>query len=278
MILWAVALAHAHGDRPSVEGVGIELYGEANAEWLQTGADNPFVGDATLRRFTLEVEKEVGPVEVLGELEWENAIACDGCRGSVEVEQGIVTWERSDRFAIDAGLMLVPFGRVNLEHEPGDFLGVERPSTDTLIVPSTWREIGVGVRTPEGGVRVRAALLSPPDPIRFGSAGLAPSSSLGSHARLNSVAAAARLEVEPVGGNVLALNAYASNVGPNGDFYDESGERLRLFLPLSAPRSISDWRRVRSSSAARPSRSSSRKPARSWLRIARTGAPGSATT
>jgi hypothetical protein len=92
MILWTVALARAHGDKPSVEGVGIELYGEANAEWLQVGAENPYVGDATLRRFTLEVVKVAGPIELLGELEWENAIACDGCRGSVEVEQGLVTW------------------------------------------------------------------------------------------------------------------------------------------------------------------------------------------
>jgi hypothetical protein len=232
MILWAVALARAHGDKPSVEGVGIELYGEANAEWLQVGAENPYVGDATLRRFTLEVVKEAGPIELLGELEWENAIACDGCRGSVEVEQGLVTWEPSDRFALDAGLMLVPFGVVNVHHEPGDFMGVERPSTDTRIVPSTWREIGIGVRTPEGGVRWHAAVLAPPDPTRLGSSGLAPTSSFGSHARLNSAALAGRFEVEPLGGNVLGLNAYATNLGPNGDFYDAAGDRLRLFLPL----------------------------------------------
>jgi hypothetical protein len=227
-----VALARAHGDEPSVEGVGIELYGEANAQWLQTGADNPYVGDITLRRLTLEVFKEIGSFTALAELEWENAIACDGCRGSVEVEQGLVTWNQSDRFALDAGLMLVPFGMVNVHHEPGDFLGVQRPSTDQLIVPTTWREIGVAVRTPEGGARIHAALLAPPDPTRLGSAGLAPTSSLGSHGRFNSVAAAARFEVQPIGANIIGLNAYATNVGPNGDFYDSGGERLSLFLPL----------------------------------------------
>jgi hypothetical protein len=232
VILWVVGLAHAHGDEPSVEGVGIEIYGEANAQWLQTGADNPYVGDVTLRRLTLEVEKEIGSFEALAELEWENAIACDGCGGAVEVEQGLVTWNKSERFALDAGLMLVPFGMVNLEHEPGQFLGVQRPSTDQFIVPTTWREIGVGVRTPEGGARIHAALLAPPDPTRIGSTGLAPSSSLGSHARLNSVAAAARFEVQPIGANVLGLNVYATNAGPNGDFYDAGGERLHLFLPL----------------------------------------------
>jgi hypothetical protein len=66
-----VGLAHARGDEPSVEGVGIEVYGEANAQWLQTGAGNPYVGDVILRRFTFEVEKEIGSFAALAALERE---------------------------------------------------------------------------------------------------------------------------------------------------------------------------------------------------------------
>ena len=40
---------------------------------------------------------------------------------------------------------LVPMGIVNEFHEPTTFNGVERPSIDNVIVPSTWREIGLGV-------------------------------------------------------------------------------------------------------------------------------------
>lgn len=36
-------------------------------------------------------------------------------------------------------------GIVNEYHEPTTFNGVERPSVDNKIVPTTWREIGVGV-------------------------------------------------------------------------------------------------------------------------------------
>ena len=41
--------------------------------------------------------------------------------------------------------MLVPMGIVNEYHEPTTFNGVERPSMDKSIVPTTWREIGAGV-------------------------------------------------------------------------------------------------------------------------------------
>jgi len=44
-----------------------------------------------------------------------------------------------------AGLMLVPMGIINEFHEPTTYHGVERPNVDKYIVPTTWREIGIGV-------------------------------------------------------------------------------------------------------------------------------------
>ena len=41
--------------------------------------------------------------------------------------------------------MLIPMGIVNEYHEPTTFNGVERPSIDGKIIPSTWREIGLGL-------------------------------------------------------------------------------------------------------------------------------------
>ncbi|MDA8971650.1 hypothetical protein N9F69_05025, partial [Flavobacteriaceae bacterium] len=56
-----------------------------------------------------------------------------------------------DNTSLRGGLMLVPMGIVNEYHEPTTFNGTERPSIDNVIVPTTWREIGVGVtgRFPE---------------------------------------------------------------------------------------------------------------------------------
>src|SRR5262249_44197760 len=42
-------------------------------------------------------------------------------------------------------LLLLPLGIVNQLHEPPTLLTVDRPLTDQLIIPTTWRELGVSV-------------------------------------------------------------------------------------------------------------------------------------
>ncbi len=63
----------------------------------------------------------------------------------VFVEQAFVNYSVGDNISVRGGLMLVPMGIVNEYHEPTTFNGVERPAVDNKIVPTTWREIGVGV-------------------------------------------------------------------------------------------------------------------------------------
>ncbi len=63
----------------------------------------------------------------------------------VYVEQAFVNYNVANNFNVRGGLMLVPMGIVNEYHEPTTFNGTERPSIDNVIVPTTWREIGVGV-------------------------------------------------------------------------------------------------------------------------------------
>ena len=63
----------------------------------------------------------------------------------VFVEQAFLQYSLSDNVNLRGGLMLVPMGITNEYHEPTTFNGVERPSIDGSIVPTTWREIGVGV-------------------------------------------------------------------------------------------------------------------------------------
>ncbi|NND16315.1 MAG: hypothetical protein HKN89_08305 [Eudoraea sp.] len=62
----------------------------------------------------------------------------------VFVEQAFVNYNLG-QVNIRGGLMLVPMGIVNEFHEPTTFNGTERPAMDNVIVPSTWREIGLGV-------------------------------------------------------------------------------------------------------------------------------------
>lgn len=61
------------------------------------------------------------------------------------VEQAFLNYNVGTNVSLRGGLMLVPMGIVNEYHEPTTFNGVERPSIDQNIVPTTWREIGVGI-------------------------------------------------------------------------------------------------------------------------------------
>jgi hypothetical protein len=46
---------------------------------------------------------------------------------------------------VRAGLLLAPIGLINETHEPTTFNGVERPSLDNDVIPTTWRDIGLGL-------------------------------------------------------------------------------------------------------------------------------------
>ncbi|EDP69967.1 hypothetical protein FBALC1_10557 [Flavobacteriales bacterium ALC-1] len=80
----------------------------------------------------------------------------------VFVEQAFVNHNIADNFSLRGGLMLVPMGIVNEYHEPTTFNGVERPAVDNAIVPTTWREIGVGVtgRFPEASIGYQAYIFN----------------------------------------------------------------------------------------------------------------------
>ena len=62
----------------------------------------------------------------------------------VFVEQAFVNYKIKPWLNFRGGLMLVPMGIVNEFHEPTTFFGVERPTLDNVLVPSTWRELGMG--------------------------------------------------------------------------------------------------------------------------------------
>lgn len=80
----------------------------------------------------------------------------------VYVEQAFLQYSVSDNVNLRAGLMLVPMGIINEYHEPTTFNGVERPSIDGSIIPTTWRELGVGVsgRYNEASLRYQAYIFN----------------------------------------------------------------------------------------------------------------------
>lgn len=211
-------------------------YGQLVARWTKVGPDAPYDGDASVRRLVIFVFHDFGvaPVRTYAELEWEDAVSGAGLGGSAEVEQAVVEWAPRGPFTLRAGLVLVPMGIVNEHHEPPAFFGVERPEVDTFVIPSTWRELGVGARLRGGPVRAELDLLTPLDPTRLGPDGVVNARTLGSSSPTDGIAAAGRVELEPWLGQVVGLSGYAAQAGGAADWYDATGERLRLSVPLYA--------------------------------------------
>ncbi|GAC1378392.1 MAG: FlxA-like family protein [Aquirhabdus sp.] len=79
------------------------------------------------------------------EVEWEHAVTSATDKGETEIEQAYLNYQVRPNINIKAGLFLMPFGFINESHEPPVFYGVERNEVETRIIPSTWREGGLGV-------------------------------------------------------------------------------------------------------------------------------------
>ena len=115
-------------------GVTVGGYGEIT--YNQPEADN---GELDVQRLVLLFGYKFNDkVQFITEVELEHV-------EEVFVEQAFLQYSLNDNVNLRGGLMLVPMGIVNEYHEPTTFNGVERPSIDGSVVPTTWREIGFGV-------------------------------------------------------------------------------------------------------------------------------------
>ncbi len=153
------------------------------------------------------------------EIELEHAAT--GQAGSVSVEFAYLDYFLRDGLAARAGLLLVPMGFINELHEPPTFLGTTRPETETAIIPSTWRENGLGVFGEFGGVSYRAYLVNGLDAVGgnssnasgFGAAGLRDGRQKGSKAVAENWAGVVRADYVGLLGLTLGGSVYLGNSG-----------------------------------------------------------------
>jgi hypothetical protein len=68
-----------------------------------------------------------------------------GSTGTVSVEMAALDFFIDPLFNVRAGMVLMPMGFVNPIHEPPFFFGNNRPEVERRIIPSTWRENGLGL-------------------------------------------------------------------------------------------------------------------------------------
>lgn len=107
---------------------------------------NEGLSTASLERTVLFVgHKFNNKISVFTEIELENAKVEGGeSGGEISVEQAFLKFNLNPKQYIIAGLIIPRIGLVNENHLPVNFNGVERPITEQIIIPSTWREIGIG--------------------------------------------------------------------------------------------------------------------------------------
>ena len=80
------------------------------------------------------------------EIEFEHAST--GEDGSVSLEFAYLDWRfrgLEGSTGLRGGLLLHPMGFLNENHEPPTYLGALRPETERRIIPTTWRELGLGL-------------------------------------------------------------------------------------------------------------------------------------
>lgn len=100
-----------------------------------------------LERFVLFTgHKFNDKISVFSELEVEDAKVSGGeSGGEVSIEQAYLKFNLNANQYIVAGLFLPRIGILNENHLPNTFNGNERNYVETFIIPSTWRELGVGL-------------------------------------------------------------------------------------------------------------------------------------
>jgi hypothetical protein len=105
-------------------------------------------GEANLTRNVLFVgHKFSRKVYFFSEMELENAgvSSTGGFKGEISMEQLFLKFNVNRDLYITAGLFIPRIGIVNENHLPTTFNGNDRPFVETLLIPATWRELGVGV-------------------------------------------------------------------------------------------------------------------------------------
>ncbi|MCZ6597814.1 MAG: FAD:protein FMN transferase [Planctomycetota bacterium] len=140
------------------------------------------------------------------EIEFEHASTDKS--GSETVEFAYLDYLASEQVNGRAGLLLLPMGFVNELHEPTSFLGASRPETERRILPTTWRENGLGAHGDVGGFAYRSYLVNGLDSEGFSPAGIRDGRQKGSKAKADDFAWVTRVDWVDTPGVIVGGSFY----------------------------------------------------------------------
>ena len=185
-------------------------------------------------RFVLLVGHEFQErIRFYSELEVEHAFVGAEAGGELELEQAFVDFHLDPRLVLRVGIFLVPIGILNERHEPPAFFGVERHQLETVIVPTTWFEPGVGAfGRLAPGLDYKLYLLGSLDARGFGPGGIRGGRSKAFKTNADQPAVVARLTYGGLRGLDLGASVY------RGD----AGHAVETSVPVTLLEADAQWR------------------------------------
>src|SRR5438105_12880532 len=194
-------------------GVSIGGYGEFAYDRPEHGS-----ASADVTRAVLYTGYKFNPrVLFNSELEVEHATTELG--GSVGVEFAYLDFLLHPRVNVRAGVVLLPMGLINEQHEPTAYLGAHRPEVEERILPTTWSEIGAGVFGDAGNFTYRGYVVTGLDSSRFSAAeGVHEGKQGGANAKADDLAVVGRLDWRPLEGALIGGSLYTGDSGQGAGY------------------------------------------------------------
>ena len=207
---------------------GVIVGGYVQVDYNQPEGDN---GNLDVHRLVMLLGYKFNDkVQFITEIEYEHV-------KELYVEQAFLQYTIADNVNLRGGLMLVPMGIVNEYHEPTTFNGVERPNVDKSIVPSTWREIGLGVtgKIDNVSLRYQAYVFNGfasvnGEKVLGGSNGLRNGRQKGAESTINTPNLSAKVDYYGVSGLRLGLSGYIGHSQAEDDVQELEGADVGISI------------------------------------------------
>jgi hypothetical protein len=147
------------------------------------------------------------------EIEFEHAST--GKKGEASVEFAYLDFLLHPAIHARVGMLLIPMGWVNEQHEPVTFHGVLRPDVERFIIPTTWRENGAGVfGEPLPGLEYRLYAVAGLKASGFSAdSGIRGGRQSGSVSLAEDLALTGRLDYKGLSGLTIGASFFAGNSG-----------------------------------------------------------------
>lgn len=144
--------------------------------------------------------------------------------GEVSVEFAYLDFLLSEYANARVGMLLMPMGFLNEMHEPNTFHGVFRPEVESRIIPSTWRENGIGLFGKFGEtLQYRLYAVNGLNARGFSVSGLRGGRQKGNRALAEDISITGRVDYTPITSLLLGGSFYLGDQGQNQDV---SGTRI----------------------------------------------------